>query len=142
MYADLDKLKALTGELELIQLTDRADVPTGEIDVQLVTEALQAATALIDGYVGAQYGLPLPEVPPMLADLCCEIARLRLYLTTPPEFVQKRHDQALKTLRDVSTGVVKLPIAAGTAAEPPGRDQVMVIESEPRRFSRSSMEGW
>lgn len=142
MYADLDKLKALTGERELIQLTDRADVPTGEIDVAVVEAALQAASDLIDGYVAAQYALPLPEVPPMLADLCCDVARWRLYTTTPPEHVQKRHDEAVKTLRDLSIGRVKLPIAAGTAAEPPGRDQVMVIESEPRRFSRSSMEGW
>jgi phage gp36-like protein len=142
VYADLDKLKALTGERELIQLTDRADVPTGEIDAALVADALQAASALIDGYVGAQYRLPLPEVPPMLADLACDLARHRLYPTTPPEFVQKRHDQAMKTLRDVADGRVKLPIADGAAAEPPGRDQVMVIQSEPRRFSRSSMEGW
>lgn len=142
MYADLDKLKALTGALELIQLTDRADVQTGEIDALLVDEALRAASALIDGYVGGQYALPLPEIPPMLADLACDLARHRLYLTTPPDFVQKRHDEAMRTLRDVAAGRVKLPIAAGTAAEPPGRDQVMVIQSQPRRFDRSSMEGW
>ena len=142
MYADLDKLKALTGELELIQLTDRADVPTGEIDVQLVADALGAAAALIDGYVGAQYALPLAETPPLLADLACDIARHRLYLTTPPEFVQKRHDAALKALRDIADGRVKLPIAAGTAAEPKGRDGIVVLQTEPRRFSRSSMEGW
>jgi phage gp36-like protein len=142
VYADLDKLKALTGDRELIQLTDRADVQTGAIVTATVTEALKAASDLIDGYVGAHYGLPLPEVPPMLADLCCDLARHRLYTTTPPEFVQKRHDQAMKTLRDIADGRVKLPIAAGAQAEPPGRDQVMVIESEPRRFSRSSMEGW
>ncbi len=143
MYASLDDLKTLCGDEELIQLTDRADPPSGLIDETVTGAALTAAGHIIDGYVRAQYALPLSSPVPMLTDLACDIARYRLYKTAATEQVQKRYDDAIKVLVNISKGLVKLPIADGGAGagEPAGRTGMVRIASEPRTFSRSSMRG-
>lgn len=138
MYATLDDLKTLCGDEELIQLTDRADPPSGLIDETVTASALTAAGHVIDGYVGRQYSLPLSSPVPMLTDLACDIARYRLYKTAATEQVQKRFDDAIKLLVNISKGLVKLPIADG-GSEPASRSDVLRIASEPRAFSRSSM---
>lgn len=141
MYATLDDLKTLCGDEELIQLTDRADPPSGEMDVEVITAALVAATGEINGFVAAQYQLPLAEVPIQLQDLACDIARYRLYKTGVTTQVRQRYEDAIKALERIAKGVVKLPIADGGGAEPAGRSDVMVVESEDRIFSRTSMRG-
>lgn len=140
MYASLADLQTLCGDEELIQLTDRADPPSGEIDEIVTAAALTAATHIIDGYVGAQYQLPLSSPVPVLTDYACDIARYRLYKTAATEQVQRRFDDAIKALVNISRGVIKLPIAEG-GGEPAGRDGVIRIASEQRTFSRTSMRG-
>lgn len=140
MYADLDDLKTLCGDEELIQLTDRADPPSGEINTAVTAAALTAATHVIDGYVGAQYQLPLSSSVPLLTDLACDIARYRLYKTAATDQVRQRFEDAIKMLVNISKGVVKLPIANG-AAEPAGRSDVVNFQSEERIFSRTSLRG-
>ncbi len=144
MYATLDHLKTLCGDEELIQLTDRAVPPSRQIDVVVVTAALVAATNEINGYVAAQYALPLASIPAQLTDLACDIARYRLYKEAATDQVRKRYEDAVKTLTNIAKGIVKLPVEAapGGPAEPAGRDGVMVIQSEERLFSRTSMKGW
>lgn len=141
MYATLANLKTLCGDEELIQLTDRAVPPSGDMDLTVITAALVAATGEIDGYVAAQYKLPLAEVPPQLVDLASDIARYRLYKTAVTDQVRQRYEDAVKTLEKISKGVIKLPIAPGATAEPAGRAGMVRIASEPRQFSRSSMRG-
>lgn len=146
MYADLDNLKALCGDLELIQLTDQADPPSGEIDEVTCQVALVAASAIIDGFVAAQYQLPLASKPQLLIDYAVDIARYRLYKTAPTEEAIRRNTAAMAALGKISTGAIKLPIGGAPggpaeANEPAGRPDVMVIQSEDRRFSRSSMAG-
>lgn len=143
MYASIDNLIALCGLEELVQLSDRADPPTGDLDQVVVTKALEDAAAEIDGYVGAQYKLPLASTPKILNGLNCDIARYRLYTAQVTDSVRRRYEDAIKTLTNISRGVIALPIVAeaGGALEPAGRDDVMVIESEDRLFSRTSMRG-
>lgn len=143
MYADLDDLKTLCGDEELIQLTDRADPPSGLIDEAVTAGALTAAAHVIDGYVGAQYQLPLSSSVPLLIDLACDIARYRLYKTAATDQVRQRYEDAIKMLVSISKGVVKLPVAdeGSGSGEPAGRSDVMTIQSEPRIFSRTSMRG-
>ena len=50
-------------------------------------------------------------------------------------------EDAIKALERIAKGVVKLPIADGGGAEPAGRSDVMVVQSEDRIFSRTSMRG-
>lgn len=146
MYASIDNLKALCGDEELIQLTDRADPPSGEIDEATVTTALAAASSVIDGFLAARYQLPLASTPQLLTDLACEIARYRLYKTAATEQVTARHKEAMLTLEKISGGKIGLPVGGlpGEPAEanaPAALTDIMVVVSEPRRFSRASTEG-
>lgn len=144
MYATLANLMTLCGEEELVQLTDRADPPSGLIDEETIEAALVAASNEIDGYVAAQYALPLSAAVPLLTDKACDIARYRLYKTSVTDQVRQRFEDAIKTLEKIARGMIKLPIAdaAPGSSEPAGRDNVMVIQSEERIFSRSKLAGW
>lgn len=60
-YANLSGLTARYGQHMLVDLTDRALPPTGQIDVDVVQAALEDTDALIDGYLAGRYALPLAE---------------------------------------------------------------------------------
>lgn len=139
MYATVDDLILRFGRPEMVELTDRADPPSERVDRAVAEQALASASNTIDGYVGAQHKLPLAEVPPLLVDLCCDIARFNLFDRKASEEVRDRFKNAIRTLENIAKGMVKLPIAAGP--EPAGRDGVTVIQSEDRHFSRSTMRG-
>lgn len=142
MYASIDNLIALCGQDELVQLSDRADPPAGVIDQAVLTEALISADAEIDGYVGAKYQLPLATTPALLTGLACDIARYRLYTAQVTDSVRRRYEDAVKTLTNISKGVIALPVApVEGGAAPTGLAGIIEIESEPRLFSRTSMRG-
>lgn len=54
------------GTEELVQLTDRADPPTGQIDAERVAQAIETATAEINVYLEGRYPLPLASTPTVL----------------------------------------------------------------------------
>jgi phage gp36-like protein len=136
-YATLADLLDRFPEAELIQLTD--DAGAGSVDQARIDRALTAASATIDGYLAAQYQLPLARVPDNVIDICCDIARFKLWRTTPPENVEKANAAALKTLEQISKGVIK--IDAGMR-EQPARDGAIVVEGGERIFGRDSMKGY
>ena len=137
-YATLQDLITRFSERRLIQLTDRFDPPTEVIDESVTAEALKHADDLIDGYVRGAYTLPFAMVPPILNGVAADIAYFRLF-QEPTEEARKRYDDALRTLRDISGGKIKLPVEGG--AEAPSRPDVLRVQSEDRIFSRSSMRG-
>ncbi len=137
-YATLQDLKTRFSERRLVELTDRFDPPAEVIDESVTAKALADASDRIDGYVRAVYALPLAETPAMLRGLCEDIALFLLY-EEPTDEARKRYLEAVATLRDISAGRVKLPIAQG--AETPTRPDVLTVQSEPRTFSRGSMRG-
>ncbi len=106
MYATPDNMLSRFGEDELIALTDRTG--SGSIDSERLLSALSDAAATLNGYLAARYPLPLPTVPDVLTRLCCDIARYYLYDDAANDQVSKRHDDALKMLKQLSDGVVTL----------------------------------
>lgn len=137
-YATLQDLITRFSERRLIQLTDRFDPPAEVIDESVTAEALQHAGDLIDGYVRGVYALPFETVPPLLNGLACDIAYFRLF-QEPTEEARKRYEDALRTLRDIAAGKIKLPVDGGQDA--PSRPDVIRSTAQPRRFSRDSLRG-
>lgn len=135
-YATKSLLIERFSERELVQLTDRGDEPTGEVDDTRVERALLEADNLINSYVGTRYPLPFVLVPELLVDLACDIARFRLYQDGATEEVRERYDDALKRLTAISRGDMALD-AAGV--EPPSRDDQVYADASPRVFSRDRM---
>lgn len=137
-YATLQDLITRFSERRLIQLTDRFDPPAEVVDESVTAEALTHAADMIDGYVRGSYALPFAQVPPILNGLACDIAYFRLF-QEPTDEARKRYDDAIRTLRDIGAGKIKLPVEGG--AEAPSRPDVLRIQSEERLFSRTSMRG-
>lgn len=126
-YATLANLIERFGERELTQLTDTES--PGSIDEAVTARALADAEALVDGYLGGRYTLPLATVPPVLTGAVCDLARARLYKDALPEVVEKRHDDALKFLALLGQGRITL----GAAPEPASTSDARVTVSTRRR---------
>lgn len=139
-YANVDQLTDRFGERMLLQLTDRAQPPTGLIDQEVVDRALANTDAVIDGYLAGKYRLPLSEVPPLVIDLAEVIAIYKLHPSEPDPKIAKDYEHALKTLLQISQGAVKLP-AAGVEPAAAGGSGVRTNDRE-RPFTEENLRGF
>lgn len=139
-YATQTQLTERFGAAMLVNLTDRAAVATGAIDVAVIARALADTDAMIDGYLAARYTLPLTEVPPLVADLAMQIAIYKLHVNDPDPKISKDYDNALRMLRDIGTGAVRIS-AAGIEPAGATANGVVVTDRE-RPFTESAMKGF
>jgi phage gp36-like protein len=140
-YATLAQLIDRVGEPMLIDLTDRDEVSTGAVVLAVVDRALADTDALIDGYLAAKYALPLASTPPILADVAGAIALWKLHLTTPEDKVKVDYDAAMRSLREISQGMIRLPDAEGLEPGSSGASGVIVTDRE-RPFTADNMKGF
>ena len=117
LYTTLQQLTDRFGARMLVALTDRAEVATGEIDESVVDRALADTDAMIDGFLAARYTLPLAETPGLLADIAQVIAIWKLHVAAPDPKIETDYKDALRMLRDLASGTVRLQVAG---AEPAG----------------------
>lgn len=139
-YTTQAQLTERYGAAMLVNLTDRAAVATGTIDGVVIDRALADTDAMIDGYLAARYILPLASVPPLVADLAMQIAIYKLHVNEPDPKIAKDYDLALKMLRDISSGTVRLGVA-GVEPASSGASGVVVTDRE-RPFTEASMKGF
>lgn len=121
-YVTQEELIAAYGEKPLIELTDRAEPPAGEIDTAVIERAIADTDALIDGFVGARYRLPMTDVPALLRQLAQPIVFHKLHIDAVSDKVKADYDDARRTLEWIAAGKVKLNVAGiepkATAGEP------------------------
>lgn len=115
-YTDLDALAARFGERMLIALTDRAQTPSGTIDLAALDRALAETDALIDGYLAVRYRLPLADTPALVAALAQDIAIWKLHPGAPDAKVEADYKAAIRTLEALSNGSVRLNAAGAEPA--------------------------
>lgn len=126
------------GEDELLSLTDRLGL--GVIDNTVLTQAINDASALMDGYLASRYQLPLTHAPATLKPLCCNIARYYLYDEQASEQVAKRYDDAVKFLKAVASGDISLGVdAIGTKAT---STDLAELQSAGSVFDRNNSKGF
>lgn len=138
-YATQQDLIDRFGNTELIQLTDKVNRPATTIDATPVARALTDAAALIDGYLGKLYRLPLSAVPPVLTKNACDIARYYLHGKAAEKDgpVAIAYGEATGWLKDVSKGLVTLDVEGVAPAQTGGGS---VKASAPGRvFTRDSL---
>lgn len=101
------------GAAELAQLTDETAAHTSA-DTEIAA-VCDEASSLIDGYVAGRYATPLNPAPPMVKSWACAIARQRLWKdrALPESAVANAYEDALRALREVAKGALRLPSAAG-----------------------------
>lgn len=104
----------------LVSLTDRSDEPTGQIDADVITEALELTDAMIDSYLAGRYVLPLGAVPVQIRDLAFQVAIYKLHIYQADPKIDKDYNMAVRTLELIQDGKVRLPIAGVTPKETGG----------------------
>lgn len=138
-YASLDDLINRAGLAEIRQVADRNG--DGDPDSVVVASALTTADRLIDGYVGARYSLSMVEVPTLLNTWAISIARYYLHASGAPENVAQDFKDAVAALKDVSKGVIVLPLATGSTAV--ANQAGGILASHPTTvFSADRLRGW
>ncbi len=127
------------GESELLIAADLDG--DGVIDATAVQKALDQATNEIDAWVGERYGLPLPQVPDIVVDKCCDIAFYKLSFTAGKltEEKRKRYEDAIALLKAISARKASLGIAEKEEESVGGG--VTVVRSGTRLFTRDAMRG-
>ena len=136
-YCTQADLIARFGEEELLTNADRDG--DQEIDAAVVTAAIEAASSIIDSYIGARYALPLPTVPATLKSICEDLARHALYTVEPMKIVVDNRDAAIARLKDISKGVAILDVPAPAPAEASGVVDRIRYEPGDRRVSRAEL---
>ncbi|TBW58552.1 DUF1320 domain-containing protein [Marinobacter halodurans] len=131
VYATLQNLLDRFGTDALLIAADRDG--DGQVDADVVEQALADADAEIDTYVGQQYQLPLPTVPRILTKLAVDITfdTLSPEADTATEHRQTRREKAIELLKAIARGEVSLGIQQGS----PVRIKPE-ISYRPRRWGR------
>ena len=137
-YATLADMQARYEASDLLQLTDQLD--TGSINETTVNSAIADASAVITGYVARRHdNIELIADNHILNMICCQIAYRKLWRDTPPDSIQKAHDEALAELGKISKGIVVLD--EGSEIAPPRPDAIHT-DSAPKKMSRDSLGGY
>lgn len=140
-YAVQQDLIDRFGATELIQLTDRTNMPPSTIDGVVVGRALADADGVIDGYIGKQFDLPLSVVPPVLTKVAADLARYYLHgeAADKDSIVSRNFATALSWLKDVSKGLVSID-DQGETPEQAGGGAIRANPST-RVFRRDTLKG-
>ncbi len=119
-YATTADMLRRFGQQEMIRLTTPAGEDMDAVVVATCDAALDGASAVMDSYLRQRYATPLSSSPEEVARACCDIARYDLSTgdgKSPGDEVTKRYDAAIRWLRDVSGGMVKLDLAQVDAGD-------------------------
>lgn len=120
-YVDKAKLITRYGEDKLAQLTDRVD--GSDIDDAVLDDAIADADKTINAYISPRYTLPLAQVlvdDSPLPRVAGDIVLFELQEDMASEEVVKRHDKALRFLRDVQMNKASLGEQDNGVATPEG----------------------
>lgn len=139
-YTSLTALQRRFGAAMLVQLTDRADVPSGVVDTAVVDQELANTDAVINASLGVRYRLPLTDVPVAVADLALSIAIYKLHRFETDKKVKDDYDGALRDLEKYAAGTKKLDVAG---IEPVGAETGGVVTADrPRDFTPDNLRGF
>lgn len=128
---------------DLVQLTNE-DPTAATVNTAPLQQALNDASAEIDGYLESRFALPLADPPAVLNRLACDIAIYRLQSLRPLhdlEDARRRYDDAIGLLTRVAGGALTLGLAADNREPPTGSD-AEAVQGPPRRFSRDKLRGY
>lgn len=140
-YTSTPLMIARVGAGLLIALTDRGDVPLGVIDAAVMAQAMADADEQINGYLMGRYALPLAVSSGLIADIAGAITLWKLHVTSPEDKIKADYDAAIKTLRDIAQGIIRIPNAAGVEPVSSGAQGVQVVDRE-RPFTAETMKGF
>ncbi len=110
----------------------------------MLQQALDDASAEIDGYLSGRFTLPLTDVPEVLNRLACDVAIYRLQSLRPIHDLadaRRRYDDAIAMLTRVASGEMTLGVGADGHETAIGQG-VEQATGPKRVFSRKRMRGF
>jgi phage gp36-like protein len=116
LYITQQDLVERFGADQILELSDLDN--TGQIDPVRVTQAIGDTCARIDGYLGAQYSLPLKTLPAAIPPLACDICRY-LMAQNPTEQMRNRFQDAISWFSKVAEGKFGLGLDQNAQEVPP-----------------------
>lgn len=161
-YATIADMISRFGQREMIALTDTENQT---LQAEPLQRKLDDAHALVDGYIGMVWRLPLQGcakpaptaanpaavehvAPPVLTRLVCDVARYYLYDDKSTDEVLKRYEQAKTELLHLSQGKATLTCpwggAAGEpiAAQPQTGGNEVTYKFSPRQITDENLQGF
>ena len=139
-YASQAQLEARYGTKLLVQLTDRGQPATGQIDAEAIERALVDTDATIDGYLAARYRLPVASVPKLLVDVAEAVAIYKLHRKAPDEKIAADYRDAIRTLQDLAAGRQRLDLDGIEPEAGPGAGTAST--GAPRVFTAENLRGF
>jgi phage gp36-like protein len=114
----------------------------GTPDQAAIDAAIADADAEIDSYIGAKYPLPLADTPPALVRVSADLAMFHGTRDehAMTELKEKRYDNAIRLLKDLSTGKADLGLSVSVATQGTGAATVVGL-ADGRLFTRENMDG-
>ena len=82
-----------------------------------MNKAIEDASAEIDGYLGARYGVPIINPSENIVRYACDLARFFLYDKIELPAIKKRHDAIINYLEQVAAGKIRMVVHAPTTGE-------------------------
>lgn len=142
MYCTSKDMIDRFGKQELIELTDR-DGSAGDIVEEVLNQAVDDASATIDGYLGGRYSLPLHIVPRVLARTACDLARYYLNddVLGDEHQVAKRYKDGISYLEKVGRGILQLGLDSNNARAE-SNNNTATITSAGSVFGRGRAKGF
>lgn len=139
MYATIETLISLFGKDDALRLSDREQ--TGEMNEDVLNDALVRASSEVDSYLAGHFRVPLEEpAPAVVASITCDVARYRLCGGDVEENspILVRYERAVGWLRDVAAGKAGLPGYGGTGGAGEAEAGVLFARGS-RPWSRESV---
>lgn len=139
-YCTLQELTDRYSQRMLVEISDRADAPTGAVDTDLIDRAIADADALIDGYLKVRYRLPLASIPRLVKDLSLRISIYYAHAHIASDKIRRDYEEALSTLKHISQGLIRLDLD-GAEPEASGASEVRTNNPE-RPITATTMKGY
>jgi phage gp36-like protein len=149
-YITITDIEKRIDRTKLVQLTDDAIPRTGEVDVDVVNEAISEAEGTFETYArAAGYALPVPVTQKVKA-VCLDLAVFQLFQRRATlkdgifELKEKAYDKAIAYLKDVAArkAALDVPAAEETISTPAAADPVLSGPAKPATFSDKNLKGY
>lgn len=140
VYATKSDMLNRYEEKSLIQLTDRTEPYTDVIVDSVLNTAIADASALIDGYIGRRYKLPLADTPPLLTKICCVLTYYALHRGMADEETIKDRKDQMDILDRIEIG--KLDLFNSVDTDPKSAPADARVAAPDRMFNRNSLKGF
>lgn len=118
MYCNLDEIKSIIPQKDLINLTNDT-TPSDTINEDIIEDCSEFADELINSYIRKRYLLPLKYVPKIISKIAADITAYRLYsrrLNKIPEQIQRNCEYAIDNLKLLKDGQIVLDVSGTSNA--------------------------